>query len=140
MTESKLIANILIIDDESDVASVIEAGLRRNGFATNAFTDSIKAMNHFQLHSREYCAVLSDIRMPGKTGFQVAREAKKTNPDVKVILMSAFEIKEEFQKVMPSTQVDDFITKPAHFEEIKSVLLRHVGQTKQLTSSDASEM
>lgn len=36
MTESKPIVNILIIDDESDVARVIETGLRRNGFATNA--------------------------------------------------------------------------------------------------------
>ena len=79
MTESKPIANILIIDDESDVASVIEAGLRRNGFATNAFTDSIKAMNHFQLHSREYCAVLSDIRMPGKTGRLPSRQRSKEN-------------------------------------------------------------
>ena len=93
-------------------------------------------MNMLRQHPEEYCAVLSDIRMPGITGFQVAREVKGINPRLKVILMSAFDISPaEFKNVMPTTQVDDFIVKPARVVELKRILLKHIGENKQLLGS-----
>ncbi len=60
--------------------------------------------------------------MPQMSGFQVARAVKEIRPDIKIAFITAFEInKSEFEKVLPSTKVDAFITKPvksATFVEI----------------------
>ena len=139
MSTGKPIANILVIDDESDIVHVITAGLHSNGFQAKGFTSPSMAMEHLRQHASEYCAVLSDIRMPESTGFQVAREVKKINPKLKVVLMSAFEINTaDFGKVMPSTRVDDFVRKPASMGGIKDVLMKHVGQTKRILGRNES--
>jgi CheY-like chemotaxis protein len=111
--------------------------LEKNGFKVAGFTNPAEAIEYFNQQQQKkpdaFCAVLSDIRMPGLSGFQVARHVKQTNPDVKVILLSAFEIRTgEFSKVMPSTQIDDWITKPSSIEQIRNTLLKHVGNTKRL--------
>jgi CheY-like chemotaxis protein len=140
MANVKPIANILVIDDEADIVNIVKQGLQRNGFKVTAFTDPRAALDNFRQHSKEYCVVVSDIKMPHVTGFQVAREIRGINPEVKVILMTAFEIdQEEFSKVLPSAQVDDFIKKPATVAHIKDVLLKHIGQTKQLMTTGSKE-
>jgi YesN/AraC family two-component response regulator len=51
--------------------------------------------------------------MAKMTGFQLARRIKDLQPDVHVILISAFEInKTEFDKVMPHKHIDSFLAKP----------------------------
>ena len=78
--------------------------------------------------------------MPGLTGFQMAREIKKINPELKIILMSAFEIQTaDFEKVMPSTSVDDFIKKPPDIVTIKNVLVKHISMTKSLAYGGGTE-
>jgi response regulator RpfG family c-di-GMP phosphodiesterase len=55
--------------------------------------------------------------------FEVARKIKKLNPDVKVVLITAFEInKSEFEKVMPDLKIDNFIAKPFHVSELVQVV------------------
>jgi YesN/AraC family two-component response regulator len=79
--------------------------------------------------------VVSDIRMPSPTGFDLAKEIYKINPDVKILLMSSFEIhKSEFAKVLPSIRVEDFIQKPVSIAELKNTVLKHIGNTKRITS------
>jgi YesN/AraC family two-component response regulator len=69
--------------------------------------------------------------MPGLSGIQLARKVKETNPDVKVVLMTAFEIRDnEFSKVFPSTQVDGFIQKPVRIRELTDKILSVIGQSK----------
>jgi two-component system response regulator ChvI len=132
-SKERPIARILVIDDDADIVNSVKKGLLSNGFEAEGFSDPLLAMEHFRQNSGAYCAVLSDIRMPGYSGFSVAREIKRINPKVKVILLSSFEImKDEVSKVMPSNQVDDFVSKPARVGQIKEVLLRHIGNTKML--------
>jgi len=51
--------------------------------------------------------------MPVLSGIKLARKIKEVNPAVKVILMTAFEIRDnEFSKIFPSMQVDGFVQKP----------------------------
>ena len=51
--------------------------------------------------------------MPVLSGIKLARKIKEVNPAVKVMLMTAFEIRDnEFSKVFPSMQVDGFVQKP----------------------------
>jgi YesN/AraC family two-component response regulator len=71
-------------------------------------------------------ACVSDIRMPGLSGIQLARKVKDINPDVKVVLMTSFEVKEsEFSKVFPSTHIDAFIQKPIRTADLANKIQFH---------------
>ena len=134
---TKPLATILVVEREIALANAIKKGLQENGFEAFAYSDPNEALNDFRQRPAEYCVVLSDVKTPQMTGFQLAREVKTLNSNIKVIIMSPFEIsKAEFQKVMPSTEIDDFLTKPATIAQVKNILLRHIGQTKRLKGSN----
>jgi DNA-binding response OmpR family regulator len=127
----KPLARLLIVDDEYDIVQVLKLGLQQNGFLVNEFTNPEEALQSFKSNAESYCLLLSDVRMPGLSGIQLARKVKETNPDVKVVLMTAFEIRDnEFSKVFPSTQVDGFIHKPVRIRELTDKILTVIGQSK----------
>jgi YesN/AraC family two-component response regulator len=98
--------------------------------SVNEFTNPEEALQSFKSNAESYCLLLSDVRMPGLSGIQLARKVKETNPDVKVVLMTAFEIRDnEFSKVFPSTQVDGFIQKPVRIRELTDKILSIIGQS-----------
>lgn len=125
-------ANLLIVDDDPDIAHVLEQGFLKNSFLVSAFTNPEEALKNFQSNSEEYCLMLSDIRMPGISGIKLARKVKEINPNVKVVLMTSFEIKDnEFSKVFPSTQVDGFAQKPIQIKDLTNKILDIIGESKR---------
>jgi DNA-binding NtrC family response regulator len=128
----KPLANLLVVDDDPDIAHVLKQGFLKNSFLVSAFTNPEEALQDFQSHSEDYCLMLSDIRMPGMSGIKLARKVKEINPNVKVILMTSFEIKDnEFSKVFPSTQVDGFAQKPIQIEDLTNKILDIIGESKR---------
>lgn len=128
-SSSKPLARIMIVDDESDITFIMKRYFEVQKFTVEAFTDPVKALEHFKQNSKDYSLVISDIRMPGISGIELSKEIKKIAPKVKVILMSSFEIpSSEFSKVNASNMmiVDDFMQKPVGLK----ALLNKV--TKQL--------
>ena len=68
---------------------------------------------------------------------QLARKVKELNPNVKVILMTAFEIRdEEFSKVFPSISVDGFVQKPIGIKNLTDKILSLIGESKERTRED----
>ena len=127
----KPLANLLIVDDDPDIAQVLKQGFLKNNFLVSAFTNPEEALKNFQSNSEDYCLMLSDIRMPGISGIKLARKVKEINPKVKVILMTSFEIKDnEFSKVFPSTQVDGFAQKPIRIKDLTNKILDIIGESK----------
>jgi CheY-like chemotaxis protein len=115
--------SILVIDDEPDIITIIKMALQRSGWAVKEFTDPLLALQHFELNSTEYDMILSDIRMPSMNGFDLVRKVKTINPQVKILLMTAFEMKKsELGKVLPSVKVDDLIQKPVSMREMITVI------------------
>ena len=104
---------ILIVDDDIDILTVTGRSLEHAGFKVHAFVDPLTALHHVR-NDCKYCQVLvSDIRMPGLTGFQLVRKVKDLRPEMKVIMMTMFEVnKPEFEAVFPSTTIDAVIRKP----------------------------
>ncbi|HZA61484.1 MAG TPA: response regulator, partial [Nitrososphaeraceae archaeon] len=70
-------ANILVVDDDPDIAYVLKQGLQKNRFLVNAFTNPEEALQNFKSNAESYCLMLSDIRMPGMSGIQLARKVKE---------------------------------------------------------------
>jgi DNA-binding NtrC family response regulator len=133
----KPLAKLLVVDDDSDIVQVLKLGLLKNKFLVNAFTNPEEALQSFQSNSESYCLMLSDIRMPGLSGMQLARKVKQINSGVKVVLMTSFEIRDsEFSKVFPSTQVDGFVQKPIGIKDLTNKILSIIGETKKRLDED----
>jgi YesN/AraC family two-component response regulator len=75
--------------------------------------------------------------MPGISGIKLARKVKEINPNVKVILMTSFEIKDnEFSKVFPSTHVDGFVQKPIVINDLANKIWDIIGEIKREVNND----
>ena len=128
-TKRKFEGKLFVIDDDPDIVYVLKHGLQKNGFLVDAFTNPEEALRSFESKPHDLCLVVSDIRMPWLSGIQLARKVKQINPDIKVVLMTAFEIKDnEFSKVFPSTQVDGFVQKPISIAELTNKILDLIGE------------
>jgi CheY-like chemotaxis protein len=121
--------SVLVVDDELDILHVIKRSLEAGGDVSHvyAFTSPLQALEHFKLNYNDCALVLSDIRMPGMTGFELIRRIKQINPTTKVLLMSAFEINNnELLSALGSIMVDDFIQKPVSPRKLTSIIQRHI--------------
>jgi two-component system response regulator ChvI len=114
----------MVVDDEPDLLKVTKKMLQQNGYSVHPFNDPLKALDHVKKDGCKDCSiVISDIRMPGMSGFELVRSVKELRPEIKIILMTAFQInKEEAQMVLPSTPVDDFINKPFKTAELMKAI------------------
>ncbi len=128
----KPLARLLIVDDDSDIVLVLKLGLLKYGFLVDAFINPQEALHSIKSNTNDYCLVLSDVRMPSLSGIQLARKVKETNPRIKVVLMTSFEISDnEFSKVFPSVHVDGFVQKPVGIKDLTKKILSLIGETKR---------
>jgi two-component system response regulator YesN len=92
-----------------------------------AFTEPLLALEHFQINSKQYGLVISDLRMPGMNGYEFIKRIKEIKADVKVFFMTAFEIDDiEFRRVLPSVKIDEFVQKPISINEIADVISKYI--------------
>lgn len=110
---------ILVVDDEFDIVNIIRLWLHKHNVDVCGFTDPLMALQHFTDNINKIDLVLSDIRMPQMNGYELANRIKALQPKVKVILMSAFEIREvEFSKMFHSVKIDSLISKPISMKNL----------------------
>ncbi|MFL6473427.1 MAG: response regulator [Nitrososphaera sp.] len=112
--------SILVVDDELDIVLIFKQALSRQGYTVFGFTDPLLALEHFKVNSADYGLVITDVRMPRMSGFELAANIKVIKPDAKVVFMSAFEVRDlEFS--MPGVRINDFLRKPV---DIKTLVRR----------------
>ena len=69
--------------------------------------------------------ILLDIGMPGMNGYELIRKAKEIKKQVKVVLMTAFEIEDkEFYNLLPDIKVDGFLQKPFSMSKLNDVIAK----------------
>jgi DNA-binding response OmpR family regulator len=103
--------NILIVDDEADITTVLKKGLELEGFDVDASAKPLEVLENYV--AGRYDLLLLDVRMPGIAGFELYREIRKIDRKVKVCFITAFEIYfDEFRRVFPRIHVSCFIHKP----------------------------
>jgi DNA-binding response OmpR family regulator len=112
---------VLLVDDEPDVLLVMKLGMRRHGFAVDAFTDPKLALSQFK--PNYYDAIVLDMRMPGLTGFELARKIWAKDQKARVCFCSAFETYEKIAKeTIADYKAHCFIKKPI----MPSELAKHI--------------
>ncbi|MGA8913506.1 MAG: response regulator [Nitrososphaeraceae archaeon] len=113
---------ILALDDDFDSA-FIKFTFQKHGFSVFAFTDPLVALEHFNLNLKDYNIVISDMRMPGMNGNEFVKKVKEIKSEVKVILMSTFEITDrEFHKGLQSVKIDAFLQKPFSIKQLEHLI------------------
>jgi DNA-binding NtrC family response regulator len=91
--EIKRESKIMVVDDDFDIATLVKITLQKSGFENVfAFTKPLLALEHFKINYKDYCLVIADIRMPEMNGFEFARSVSRVKAEIKVLLMTAFDI------------------------------------------------
>jgi DNA-binding response OmpR family regulator len=131
--KDKPLARLLVVDDDPDTILALKIGLLDYGFLVDGFTNPQEALQSFKANAESYCLVLLDIKMPALSGTQLAKKVKEVNPNVKVLLLTALEIRDnEVSDVSSSTNVDGFIQKPVGNKELTDKILSLIGENKAI--------
>ena len=128
---------ILIIEDEPRVASLLMNGLEENGYQTMVAYDGLMGLRLFQTHT--FDLVISDIVLPKMDGFELAKEIRKTNPNIPILMLTALGSTNDKLDGFDAG-ADDYMVKPFDFRElnarIKVLLKRVTGNAQELVYAD----
>ena len=106
---------ILVVDDEEQMRDLLAKVLERKGFQTSVCGDGTEALAF--LEKEPVDLVVTDVRMPGLGGMEALRAVKELNPDIVVIIMTAFgSIDQAVQAVKEGAY--DYINKPFKIDEM----------------------
>jgi len=116
--------SIVVVDDERDIVNQIKRSLEAmDGLKVYTFTDPFAALEHFNSSCKDHHIVISDIRMPGMNGYEFVKQVKKIDPQVKIILMSSFEIDDNnILDVLPDVKIDTFLQKPFSLDILTNIV------------------
>jgi CheY-like chemotaxis protein len=78
---------ILVIDDDRKVSAFIQRGLEAEGHAVDTLLDGAEAAE--QAQAIDYDAVVLDLMLPGRSGFQILRDIRARKPAIAVVILTA---------------------------------------------------
>jgi len=107
---------ILIVDDEKNYLVILEALLAPEGYEIITEDNTVNALR--LIREADLDLVITDMRMPGMNGMELLEEAKKIDPELPVIMMTAYGTIEKAVEAMKK-RAYDYITKPFRNEELK---------------------
>ena len=108
--------SVLAIDDESEMLEIIKECLEGDGFQVLTADGPKKALEIYEKRWREIGLVLLDYLMPDMTGDLVFNCFQRINPDVRVILLTAYE--DRVARTMFETGLCGYIQKPFYIEDL----------------------
>ena len=119
--------NILIVEDEKDLAAIIKKRLERENFTADTAYDGEKAIDKTIVN--QYDLIILDIMIPKKSGLEVLSELREWKDTTPVLILTARDNLEDKVKGL-NMGADDYLTKPFAFEEliarIKTIFRRGV--------------
>jgi two-component system alkaline phosphatase synthesis response regulator PhoP len=113
---------ILVVDDEPDFAGIVQQNLEKEGFEVEVAYDGEEGIEKVQANPPD--AIVLDVMMPGKDGYQVCSELKADDrfADIPIILLTAVASHVTSTRYSHrdgmSTEADDYLAKPASAEQI----------------------
>ncbi len=124
--------SVLIIDDEESQVESIKSFLRRRNY--NVYTayngaDGIKLITENAID-----VVLTDYRMPGLSGLEVLKKVKEINPDIDVVVITAYGSVQDAVDIM-KTGAYDYLTKPIDLDDLE-LMLERIKEKRALVSEN----
>ena len=131
--------SILIVDDEPNIRLVLQAAFEKAGYKAFVAEDAVSALDSFQANNPD--CVLTDVTMPGKTGYELLREIVAIKPETPVIIMTAYgTIPQAIQAIRDGAY--EYVTKPFDLDALKRIVAsafdsKSEGKTKPAKPSAA---
>jgi CheY-like chemotaxis protein len=119
-------AQILLVDDDTNVLLTLAIALRRQGHTVTVAQNGWQALN--LLRRQQFAFLISDVKMPGMTGIELAERAHQLPAPPIIILTSALEVD------ITQGIAEHFMPKPVDVTQLNDMLL-HDLEDKTLTPS-----
>lgn len=110
---------ILIVDDEANLLEVLAVALENMGYGTVTAETAEEALA--VLEEREVHLVLSDLRLPGLSGRELMEKVKAANPDLPVVIMTAYASLKEAVEIIKEGAFD-YTVKPFELDALEATI------------------
>ncbi len=120
---------ILLVEDKPELRAMLRKALEKAGYTVDEAPDGTSAID--KVRNKRYLTVLTDLKLPGASGLDVLREARRADPMIPVILITAYGSVEDAVTAMKDGAFD-FIQKPVDLEHLKLLLARAARQQELL--------
>ena len=111
--------NILVVDDDKDVCTLLDEALRSAGYNVKALTDPEQALP--ALKEEQFHLVVLDLNMPGKNGLEVLAELRQFNHELAVIICTGYPSVETAAQAMRLGGAD-YLLKPFNLEKFLNAI------------------
>ncbi len=120
---------ILIVEDEENIREILARSLREKKYLVETAPDGETAAS--ALAVREFDLVISDLKLPGRSGLELLDWIKENTHDTAVIIMTAFGSIENAVEAI-KRGADDYVVKPFHLDEIEVKIDRLIQEKRLL--------
>lgn len=115
---------ILIVDDDPGQRSLLDSFLRNQGFQTITVASGEQALNI--LGREQIDMMISDVRMPGMSGLETLRQARRQNSALPVLMVTAYADIRDAVGAMRDGAVD-YLAKPIDLDELLALVRKATG-------------
>ena len=124
------LADILVVEDKESLRTMLRKTLVDRGYSVDEAGDAYEARRRLQ--GSRFLVVLTDLRLPAGSGFDVLGAALEADPETPVIVMTAYGTVEEAVRAMKDGAAD-FLTKPVDTEHLLLLLERAIDRRRLFT-------
>ena len=118
------VKRVLLAEDHGVLKALLLRALRERGFEVVPADDGEQALQLFEHHAQQIDLVLTDVVMPNRDGFELAREIRARRPDTPVIYISGYV---DASELWPDVPPGHLMTKPLSLLDLLSKVDELVG-------------
>jgi len=128
---------ILIVDDEVEMRIAMSETLKHCGYPVEVSHNAIDALNKFKKNA--YSMVITDMTMPKRSGLELLKDIKNLNPDIPVLMVTAYGTIETAVEAMKHGAFD-YILKPFKFDVFTFVVERALSMAEERRKAPAPRL